>query len=251
MVTPSSAANEAPWFDKRWTRRVPIWQNHEMISGEEDLVEFPMYFEWTSTTLAGAQPSGSDFLFTAGDGVTKLSHEIREWNSESHRLRGYVKVPRLSPHHDTLIFLYFGNPVAPNQEDRAGVWKDYQFVGNPEKPAEHGMRVLEALFADPALAHLRRQSADHPAVRNFDGLQDLVRERGFDQLTWTSQAARIGVALLDTLDIRNVDPASTWELVAESEALRQIRSRLADPEKFQDQFAVILCWSLLRCVGIT
>ena len=70
-------------------------------------------------------------------------------------------------------------------------------------------------------------------------------------MTWTSQGARIGAALLDTLDIRNVDPASTWELVAESEALRQIRSRLADPEKFQDQFAVIRCWSLLRCVGIT
>jgi len=70
-------------------------------------------------------------------------------------------------------------------------------------------------------------------------------------LTWTSQAGRIGAALLDTLDIRNVDPASTWELVAESEALRQIRSRLADPEKFQDQFAVIRCWSLLHGVGIT
>jgi len=113
------------------------------------------------------------------------------------------------------------------------------------------MRVLEALFADPALAHLRRQSADHPAVRNFDALQDLVRGRGFDQLTWTSQAARIGAALLDTLDIRNVDPASTWELIAESEALRQIRSRLSDPEQFQDQFAVIRCWSLLHSAGIT
>ena len=106
MATPNSAADEAPWFDKRWTHRVPIWQNHKMISGEKDLVDFPTYFEWTSTRLAGAQPSGSDFLFTAADGVRKLCHEIREWNSESHRLRGYVKVPRLSPRHDTLIFLY-------------------------------------------------------------------------------------------------------------------------------------------------
>jgi hypothetical protein len=251
MDTPKSVADEAPWFDSRWTRRVAIRFSHKLISGTEDLLDFPAYIERKPGALVGSQPSGFDLLFTAGDGVTKLCHEIREWNSETHALRAYVKVPRMSADHDTLIFLYFGNPAAPNQEDRAGVWKDYQFVGNPEKPAEHATRVLEALFDDPALARLRRKCADHPAVRNFDGLQDLVRGRRFDQFTWTSQAARIGVALLDTLDIQNVDPASTWELVAEPEALRQIRSRLADPEEFQDQFAVIRCWSLLHGMGIT
>jgi hypothetical protein len=37
--------------------------------------------------------------------------------------------------------------------------------------------------------------------------------------------------------------------VAEPEALRQIRSRLASPDEFEDQFAVIRCWSLLHAKG--
>jgi len=59
----NSSADEPPWFDRRWRRRISIRQNHKMISGVEDLVDFPMYFEWTSTTPADAQFSGSDFLF--------------------------------------------------------------------------------------------------------------------------------------------------------------------------------------------
>jgi hypothetical protein len=158
-------------------------------------------------------------------------------------------LPRISPRQDTLFFLYYGNPSAANQEDRAGVWKDYSFVGRPEKPAEHALRVLEALFTDPGLQSLRQKGRDHPAIRAHDALLSLIRGAKFDSLTWKSEAADVGVALLDSLDIREVDPSSTWYLVAEPEALRQIRSRLASPDEFQDQFAVIRCWSLLHAKG--
>lgn len=102
--------------------------------------------------LSGLARGWNVIAAIAADGVTKLSHEIREWDSKSHRVCGYVKIPRLSPHHDTLIFLYYGNPTASNQEDRAGVRKGYSFVGRPDKPAQHALGVLEELFADPAFA---------------------------------------------------------------------------------------------------
>jgi len=220
-----------------------------MVNGSADLVDFPAYFEWTSAGFRAAQESGADFLFTDADGVTKLPHEIREWHAQTGCLHGYVKLPRISPHQDTLFFLYYGNPNATNQEDRAGVWKGYSWVGQPEKPAEHTLGVLEALFADPGLQCLRQKRPEHPAVRAHDALLSLIRGAKFDHLTWKSQATDVGAALLDSLDIHEVDPASTWCLVAEPEALRQIRSRLASPDEFQDQFAVIRCWSLLHAKG--
>jgi hypothetical protein len=96
---------------------------------------------------------------------------------------------------------------------------------------------------------LRQKGRDHPAIRAHDALLSLIQGVKFDSLTWKSEAADVGVALLDSLDIREVDPSSTWYLLAEPEALRQIRSRLASPDEFQDQFAVIRCWSLLRAKG--
>jgi hypothetical protein len=220
-----------------------------MVGGSADLVDFPKYFAWTSPGFRAAQESGADFLFTAADGITKLPHEMREWDPLTSRLCGYVKLPRISPRHDTLFFLYYGNPSASNQEDRTGVWKDYSFVGRPEKPAEHALGVLEALFTDPGLQSLRERGREHPAIRAHDALLSLIRGPKFDRLTWKSQAADIGAALLDSLEIREVDPSSTWYHVAEPEALRQIRSRLASPDEFEDQFAVIRCWSLLHAKG--
>jgi hypothetical protein len=251
-MTDSKIAEEsaAGWYSNAWTWRRAIWQNHQQLRSTEDLINFPALFDWTFPEFSKALPSGNDFLFTAADGITKLSHEVREWNNHTCRLRGYVKIPRLSPQRDTLIFLYYGNPIAEDQQDRAGVWKDYSYVGRPEKPAEHALRVLEALFKDPLLALLRQRTQGHPAVRWFDTLQRLTESLTFDFRAGLDPLVEVAAALLDCLDIREIDPSLTWELLAEPEAIRQIRTRLDDPDKFLDQYAVVRCWSLLSGIGL-
>ena len=68
-----------------------------------------------------AKADGSDIVFTAGDGVTKVSHEIESYNSATGQLTAWVNVPAVSPSADTVIYLYYGNSSAPNQQNAAGM----------------------------------------------------------------------------------------------------------------------------------
>ena len=67
------------WYDEDWQHRVVVIINHTKVASREDLLNFPLYFTTEQTAFKTAQESGADFLFTASDGRTKLSHEIRFW----------------------------------------------------------------------------------------------------------------------------------------------------------------------------
>jgi hypothetical protein len=94
-----------------------------MVSGVEDLVDFPLHVAFENPELAKARPDGADFLFTTTGGI-KLSHELRVWNPAEGRLVAVVRIPKLSPLTDTTILLWYGNPNADDQQDVEGVWKN-------------------------------------------------------------------------------------------------------------------------------
>jgi hypothetical protein len=67
-------------------------------------------------------------MFMELDGVTKLDHEIERYNSSSGELIAWVKIPLLSSTTDTVIYMYYGNPDATDQQNIEGVWSN-GFVG--------------------------------------------------------------------------------------------------------------------------
>jgi hypothetical protein len=69
-----------------------------------------------------AKADGSDIVFTAGDMVTKLNHELEQYNSGTGQVVAWVNVPAVSPVTDTVLYVYYGNPSAANQQNAAGVW---------------------------------------------------------------------------------------------------------------------------------
>ena len=71
---------------------------------------------------------GADILFTAPYGITKLSHEIETYSAATGQLIAWVQVPSLTPATNTVLFLYYGNASAANQQNPAGVW-DSNFEG--------------------------------------------------------------------------------------------------------------------------
>ena len=83
------------------------------------MTNFPMLFSVPNDAnlAALAQSSGNDILFTASDGVTKLNHEIESYNSATGKLIAWVQVPTLSPTADTVIYVYYGNASASNQQN--------------------------------------------------------------------------------------------------------------------------------------
>ena len=118
------------WYNPSWSHRRKITIDHTKVSGGVDLTNFPILVKLTSDAglAARAQTDADDILFTSADGTTKLSHEIETYTSGTGALIAWVKIPTLSASVDTVIYLYYGNASASNQQDGTGTW-DTSFQG--------------------------------------------------------------------------------------------------------------------------
>src|SRR6266852_2185273 len=86
-------AQTPTWYNSAWTNRKPITIDHTKVSGGSDLTNFPMLFSVTDANLktvanggSVGKADGTDILFTASDGVTKLSHEIETYSAATGQL---------------------------------------------------------------------------------------------------------------------------------------------------------------------
>jgi hypothetical protein len=114
-----------PWYSNSWPYRKAIVINHGQVAGQ--LSNFPVLVDITDPDLSTkAQPNGNDILFTDSQN-NMLPHEIESYNSSYGQLISWVCVPSLSPTTDTLLYMYYGNPSASDQENRTLVW-DTDFV---------------------------------------------------------------------------------------------------------------------------
>lgn len=85
-------------------------------------------------------------MFTASDGATPLSHEIEQYDGTTGKLTAWVRVPSLSSTTDTVLYMYYGDPTAPDQQDAANVW-------------DTGFKGVWHLSQDPAGAAPQMQDA--------------------------------------------------------------------------------------------
>ncbi len=126
----------APWFDPQWGHRQMITISSAMT--QAGLVNFPALIKITDQAnplFDNAQPNGDDILFTEVDGVTQLDHEIEYYmDTATKELDAWVKVATLSSVTDTILFMYYGNGIALNQENVNAVWSnDFQMVQHLEE----------------------------------------------------------------------------------------------------------------------
>lgn len=117
------------WYDAAWAYRKKITVDNTKVSAA--LTDFPVLISLSSDTdlASDAQNDGDDILFTASDGVAKLSHEIESFNGTSGQLVAWVKIPSLSSSTDTDIYMYYGHAGAGNQQNATFVWdSSYKMV---------------------------------------------------------------------------------------------------------------------------
>ncbi|MGV8992415.1 MAG: DUF2341 domain-containing protein [Thiobacillus sp.] len=123
-----SSINDAPtlvgWYDNTWTYRNAISIDHTQVAGNVDLTDFTVLINLSAHAdlAAGALSSGNDIRFTSGDGTTLLAYEIETFTSSNGALMAWVKLPTLSAHVDTRIYLYYGNAAATTPVTSSGVW---------------------------------------------------------------------------------------------------------------------------------
>lgn len=125
VILPALASAQG-WYSGAWSYRKAITISSSQNSGGSNLTNFPLLISVTDSNLAAAaQSSGNDILFTASDGVTKLSHEIETYTSSIGLLNAWVSVPSISPTTNTVIYMYYGNSSASSQQN----------------PPEHGIAI--------------------------------------------------------------------------------------------------------------
>jgi len=132
MVMPAMAC-DGGWYDKGWSHRKAITiDKAKVVSDQKD---FPVMVNLGSDTdlAAWAQSTGNDLVFTLADGTTKVPCKIESFTSNNGALVAWVKVPVLSSGANTVLYMYYGNHMAPNQQDTSSsTWTD-QYKGNWRK----------------------------------------------------------------------------------------------------------------------
>ncbi len=147
-ATYSISSGSSGWYNSGWSNRKAVTINQSQVAGGTGLTNFPVLFSVTDPNLVTigngggvGNANGGDILFTAGDGLTKLNHEVEQYTSGTGQLIAWVQVPALSASANTVIYVYYGNAGVGNQWNASGVWdSNYQGVWH----LENGMSPLLA-----------------------------------------------------------------------------------------------------------
>jgi hypothetical protein len=113
-----------PWWDTSWQYRKEITISSSLV--ESPLNNFPLLINISSDSdlASHAQSNGDDLVFTDVSGNI-YHHEIEYFNGTTGKLVAWVNVTRLSSTADTVLYLYYGNVTAENQQNAPGVWDSY------------------------------------------------------------------------------------------------------------------------------
>ena len=103
-----------------WPYRKEITIDHTKIS--TTLSNFPILLKITDSDLASkAQENGYDIYFTDNTD-TKLNHELERYIGATGELTAWINIPSLSANSDTILYMYYGNANADDQENIETTW---------------------------------------------------------------------------------------------------------------------------------
>ncbi|MDD1670920.1 MAG: DUF2341 domain-containing protein, partial [Methanomicrobiales archaeon] len=199
-----------PWLSCNWQDRKKITIDHTKVSATQ--TDFPVLINLSSDSglQSHARSDGYDILFTSTDGTTKLSHEIDKYTSSTGALLAWVKVPSLSSTTDTVLYMYYGYPSSPNQQNSKDVWSNsYAGVWHlKEDPSGTAPQMQDSTSnANHGTSYGTMTSGDQVAGKvdgslDFDGLNnpdgDSVQAPDYDILNAITISAWINWDVVET-----------------------------------------------------
>src|SRR3990172_4089107 len=122
-------ADAATWYDSNWLKARKITIDQTDID-TADLTNYPLYVNMTSVNVGtDSQADCDDFVFVDSTNVTKLDHEIETCDDANNWAEFWVEVPTVDFDADTVIYMYYDNAVATDQQNTQATWNsDYQAV---------------------------------------------------------------------------------------------------------------------------
>ena len=163
VYTFTTRPNPGAWWNNNWLYRKEIIINNTRVAG--NLVNFPVLINLPSDSDLAlyAQDSGNDLVFTTYS-RQKLNHQIELFNGSTGQLVAWVNVTRLNSSGTLILYLYFGNPAAANQQNPLAVWESrYLMV--------HHMNETSGILQDSTINNI--DGTPYGAmVQNADGKID-------------------------------------------------------------------------------
>lgn len=181
------------WYNFSWKYKTKITIDHTKVGAS--LTDFPVLIsstnaDWATTGNGGKaeQSDGDEFLFTASDNITKLSHEIEKYDPATGEIIAWVKVPSVSSSADTDINLYFGNASCQDQRDITGAWSEYLGVWHMNEAS--GATVDDATSTNADLTSTSSSnvtaSGKFMKARTFNGSSDSLDKAATTSFDFTN-----------------------------------------------------------------
>jgi len=162
----------ADWYDSNWLKARSITIDETDID-TADLIDYPLYVNITSVDIGtDSQADCDDFVFTDSTNVTKLDHEIETCDDANNWAEFWVEVPTVDFDADTIIYMYYDNAGASDQQNTQGTWNaNYQAVWH-----------LNGTFIDSTSSPITCTNSGTSAVtdeyvgdsRSWDGVDDYI-----------------------------------------------------------------------------
>jgi hypothetical protein len=128
-------------------------------------------------------PNGYDIFFsTDPNGLTKLDHEMEEYNPVTGQVVAWVRIPTLSHTTDTVLYLFYGNPnITSSQQNPGGVWNsNYQAVYHLANVANGVANDSTNLADNGTLTSVAAASGEIDGAGSFNGTSSYVQIPGAD-----------------------------------------------------------------------
>lgn len=113
------------WFNENWLQRKKFQINSGQVPTTQ--TDFPLEFNGIFSELIGFS---SDEIRFAGVDMIQLDYEIVKFDSLTGELIASAKKPTVSD--DDIVYIYFDNPAATDEQNKQAVWSDYVSVNHME-----------------------------------------------------------------------------------------------------------------------
>lgn len=142
------------WYNALWQHRQLVTVQNESVPST--LTNFVLFLNETGFVKPGsnndvfdrAKADGTDIVITAGDGVTKLNHEIVEFDPSGKKLEIWVRLPSVASSIDTTLYVYYGNAVHTETYD-GSVWTSYDYVSHDGGQTDSTGAVSSTTYGSP------------------------------------------------------------------------------------------------------
>jgi len=168
---------EYSWWNTDWLHRRTITIQHEKVV--DDLEDFPIRIYLNDSDAAASdiftssQNDLDDIAFTDYTGNVQLAHEIEDYiTGGTNDVANIWLRSNVWDGNDTIIYMYYGNEGASNQENIGDVWTNYEMV--------HHMNGANAGGCDDSTDnnHDVTSSDGTPAYQEFENIGYSIRFAG-------------------------------------------------------------------------